>query len=186
MISNKPKPLMPHAGRTRVLVVDDCLDIVRVFAKVLKSAGFEVATARDGFEALGIASEFQPNVMLLDIGLPDIDGFEVASRLRADSKFKATILIAFTAIAADDYRSRAKAVGFDHYLVKPVSFAELLSVLVEGRPDTPLDPMIGHWHHGPIRRRDRDSPASSPAARRASSSGPACRASPTIIHETRV
>jgi DNA-binding response OmpR family regulator len=119
-------------GGTRVLIVEDYLDTARVCAKMLQLSGFEVATASDGFEALRIAFEFEPSIMLLDIGLPDIDGFEVARRLRADSKLKAMTLIAFTAFASDESRSRAKAAGFDHYLAKPIPFAELLSALVHG------------------------------------------------------
>jgi DNA-binding response OmpR family regulator len=102
-------------------------------AKMLRSAGFEVAIAADGFEALKISSEFEPSVVLLDIGLPDIDGFEVARRLRADAKFESVILVAFSAYGSEESRARAKESGFDHFVVKPVSFAELLSVLVEGR-----------------------------------------------------
>ena len=116
-----------------MLVVDDYLDTARVCAKMLRSAGFVVETAADGFEALKISSEFEPNVMLLDIGLPDIDGFEVARRLRADTKFKSTVLIAFSAFGSEELRSRAMETGFDHFVVKPVSFAELLAVLVHGR-----------------------------------------------------
>jgi CheY-like chemotaxis protein len=71
--------------------------------------------------------------MLLDIGLPDIDGFEVARRLRADAKLKAITLIAFTAYVSEESRSRAKAAGFDHYLPKPIPFAALLSALL--RPE---------------------------------------------------
>jgi DNA-binding response OmpR family regulator len=120
--------------RARVLVVDDCTDIAFYCAKMLQSAGFEVAIAHDGCEALRIAFEFQPTVTVLDIGLPDIDGFEVGRRLRADAKFKSMTLIAFTAYASEEARSHARSVGFDYYLVKPVPFAELLSVLVDGRP----------------------------------------------------
>ncbi len=127
----------PREG-TRVLVVEDYLDTTRVCAKMLELAGFQVATASDGFAALKVASEFQPSIMLLDIGLPDIDGFEVARRLRADANFKALTLIAFTAFGSDDYRSRAKDVGFDYYIVKPVLFQELLALLVDGRPDALL------------------------------------------------
>ena len=123
--------------RTRVLVVDDYPDTAHVCARMLQSAGFEVATAPDGFEALRLACDFQPSIMLLDIGLPDIDGFEVARRLRADSKFKAMTIIAFTAYPSEEFRSRAESVGFDYYLVKPVPVAELLSLLVDGRPAKP-------------------------------------------------
>jgi CheY-like chemotaxis protein len=68
---------------------------------------------------------------LLDIGLPDIDGFEVARRLRADAKFKAMTLIAFTAFASEKARSRANEGDFDHFLVKPMPFADLLTVPVD-------------------------------------------------------
>ena len=93
----------PEAAR--VLVVDDCCDTAYICAKVLRSAGFEVVTAFDGFEALKVASEFLPRVTLLDIGLPDIDGFEVGRRLRADCKLKKMTLVALTAFASDDAQS---------------------------------------------------------------------------------
>jgi CheY-like chemotaxis protein len=73
---------------TRVLVVDDCSETAHVCSKLLQLSGFEVAIAFNGFEALKIAAEFQPRITLLDTGLPDIDGFEVARRLRAAAKFK--------------------------------------------------------------------------------------------------
>jgi DNA-binding response OmpR family regulator len=116
---------------TRVLVVDDCSDTAHVCAKLLRLSGFDVAVALGGFEALKVASEFQPRITLLDIGLPDIDGFEVARRLRADAKFKTMTLIAFTAFASDKARSRANEGDFDHFLVKPMPFADLLTLLVE-------------------------------------------------------
>jgi two-component system, chemotaxis family, CheB/CheR fusion protein len=123
---------------SRVLVVDDCSDTAHVCAKLLRLSGFEVAVALGGFEALRLASEFHPRVILLDFGLPDIDGFEVARRLRADAKFKEMTLIAFTAFASDKARARANEGDFDHFLVKPMPFADLLKLLVEvtvTRPD---------------------------------------------------
>jgi DNA-binding response OmpR family regulator len=116
---------------TRVLVVDDCSDTAHVCARLLRLSGFEVAVALGGFEALRLASEFQPHITLLDIGLPDIDGFEVARRLRADAKLKAMTLIAFTAFASEKTRSRATEGDFDHFLVKPMAFADLLALLVD-------------------------------------------------------
>ena len=114
----------------RVLVVDDCCDTAYICAKVLRSAGFEVVTAFDGFEALKVASEFLPRVTLLDIGLPDIDGFEVGRRLRADGKLKTMTLVALTAFASDDTRSRAMGGDFDYFLVKPIPIADLLDLVV--------------------------------------------------------
>ena len=116
---------------TRVLVVDDCSDTAHVCARLLRLSGFDVAVALSGFEALKIATEFQPRITLLDIGLPDIDGFEVARRLRADAKFKTMTLIAFTAFASEETRSRADDGDFDHFLVKPLPFADLLALLGE-------------------------------------------------------
>jgi DNA-binding response OmpR family regulator len=123
----------PHEkpSGTRVLVVDDCSDTAHVCAKLLRLSGFEVAIALSGFEALRLASEFHPRITLLDIGLPDIDGFEVARRLRADAKFKAMTLIAFTAFASEKARSRANDGDFDHFLVKPMPFAGLLALMTE-------------------------------------------------------
>lgn len=116
---------------TRVLVVDDCSDTAHVCARMLRLSGFDVAVALGGFEALRVASEFQPRVTLLDIGLPDIDGFEVARRIRADARSKTMTLIAFTAFASEKTRSRADEGDSDHFLVKPMPFAELLALLLK-------------------------------------------------------
>jgi DNA-binding response OmpR family regulator len=116
---------------TRVLIVDDCCDTAHACAKLLRLAGFEVATAFDGFEALRLASEFHPRITLLDIGLPDIDGFEVARRLRADARFKTMTLIAFTAFGSEEMRSRANEGDFDRFLFKPMPSADLLAVLLD-------------------------------------------------------
>jgi DNA-binding response OmpR family regulator len=116
---------------TRVLVVDDCSDTAHVCARLLRLSGFDVAIALSGFEALRLATEFQPRIILLDIGLPDIDGFEVARRLRAAAKFKTMTLIAFTAFASETTRARANEGDFDHFLVKPMPFADLLTLLAE-------------------------------------------------------
>jgi CheY-like chemotaxis protein len=113
----------------RVLVVDDQPDIVRTCAFLLRQAGFEVQTASSGYDALKQVREFDPQVVLLDIGLPDIDGCEVARRLRADATLHATTLIAITAYGTDDDRRFAQASGFDHLMVKPVPFETLLSIV---------------------------------------------------------
>jgi CheY-like chemotaxis protein len=113
----------------RVLVVDDQPDIVRTCAYLLRDAGFEVQTATSGYEALKQVREFHPQVVLLDIALPDIDGCEVARRLRSDTTLQPTTLIAITAYGSDDDRRFAKAAGFDCLVVKPVPFDTLLSVV---------------------------------------------------------
>jgi len=115
--------------RVRVLVVDDSLDIVRTCAVLLQFAGFEVRTAANGHDALKVAAEFRPQITLLDIGLPDLDGYEVARRLRADLTQQMMTLIATTAYGGAEDRRRAKAAGFDHHLVKPLHFYNLLSLI---------------------------------------------------------
>jgi two-component system CheB/CheR fusion protein len=96
---------------------------------LLRESGFEVATALNGLDALKLVDEFRPRVTLLDIGLPDLDGYEVARRLRADISLSMMPLIAITAYGAEENRQMAKAVGFDEFLVKPVLFYNLLSVI---------------------------------------------------------
>jgi CheY-like chemotaxis protein len=113
----------------RVLVVDDSLAIVRTCARLLQYAGFEVRTASNGRDALKVASEFHPQVALLDLGLPGLDGCEVARRLRADPALPMMILIAITAYGTEEDRRQAKAAGFDHHLVKPAHFYDLLSLM---------------------------------------------------------
>jgi DNA-binding response OmpR family regulator len=115
--------------RGRVLVVDDALDIVRTSAVLLRYAGFEVRTASSGHEALKVAAEFHPQIALLDVGLPDLDGYEIARRLRADRTLPMMTLIAITAYGREEDRMKAKAAGFDHHLVKPVHFNNLLSLI---------------------------------------------------------
>jgi len=113
----------------RVLVVDDNRNFAHACAKMIQLAGFEVRTAFDGFEAIMIAAEFQPNITLLDIGLPDIDGYEVARQLRSDMTLQAMTIIAVSSYGHDEACQQAKATEFNHYLVEPVRFAELHPLL---------------------------------------------------------
>ena len=134
-----------HAGTdrmlegVRVLVVDDNRELAIVNARLLQLAGFEVRTVFEGFEALRVASEFHPSITLLDINLPDIDGYEVARRLRSDITLQAMTIIAVTAYGHEEARQQAKAIGFNHYLVKPVAFADLRSLLIADLLRAPTD-----------------------------------------------
>ncbi len=115
--------------KVRVLVVDDSPDIRHTCALLLQHLGFDVRTASNGHDALRVAAEFHPRVALLDIGLPDLDGYEVARRIRADLTLQMMTVIAITAYGNEENRRRAKAAGFDHYLVKPVHLHDLLLVI---------------------------------------------------------
>jgi PAS domain S-box-containing protein len=118
-----------HASGRRVLVVDDSLDVVTILSDFLTWKGFVVEVASSGAAALEAARTFRPDAMLLDIGLPTIDGYEVARRLRSDPSFAATRLIALTGYGQQADRERAYAAGFQHHLVKPVDFTQLLAHL---------------------------------------------------------
>jgi signal transduction histidine kinase/CheY-like chemotaxis protein len=112
-----PEAGTPHPAR--VLVVDDNHDAAHSVADLLALSGHEVRTAADGREALTVAEHFSPEVVVLDIGLPILDGYEVAARLRTMDGTRAALLLALTGYGQQDDRERAAAAGFDHHFVKP-------------------------------------------------------------------
>lgn len=113
----------------RVLVVDDNVDTANGMARLLRFSGHEVRVAHNGKEALEVAREHRPEVMLLDIGLPGMDGYEVAKQLRAEEWSKDSVLIAVSGYGEEQARDRSKAAGFHHHLVKPVNFDTILALL---------------------------------------------------------
>jgi signal transduction histidine kinase/CheY-like chemotaxis protein len=113
----------------RVLVVDDNLDSVATLALLLKECGHDVRTAYDGPAALEAALDYRPNVVLLDIGLPGLDGFEVAKRLRQQPALQNTVLVAMTGYGAQSDLQRSFEAGFDHHLVKPGDIGKVLQIL---------------------------------------------------------
>jgi CheY-like chemotaxis protein len=107
--------------RCRVLVVDDSRDAATSLARLLvRHWNQEVRTAHDGHEALELAREFGPEMILLDIGLPGLDGYEVARRLRQREAHGETLLVALTGYGQDEDRRKSQEAGFDMHLVKPV------------------------------------------------------------------
>jgi CheY-like chemotaxis protein len=124
-----------QAGRVRrVLVVDDNEDTVLGFLMLLTNYGHEVRTATNGITAVQFAEEFQPDVMLLDIGLPGLNGYEVARKVRKQPHGKDIVLIALTGYGQDSDRQTSLEAGFDHHLVKPVQFDQLLQILTTLEP----------------------------------------------------
>jgi PAS domain S-box-containing protein len=118
-------PLQSVAGQRRVLVVEDNQDIRESSCKLLSLAGFEVKGVSTGAEALEVAPAFGPNVVLLDVGLPGLSGYDVARRLRDLPQFVSTVLIAITGYDTAEARALSAAAGFDHHICKPVNFDEL-------------------------------------------------------------
>jgi CheY-like chemotaxis protein len=113
----------------RVLVIEDNIDAAQSLAMLLRLRGHEVQMAHDGIGALGIAAAFQPEVVLLDIGLPGLDGFEVARRLRASAGTRGAMLVAITGYGQEEYRRRSSEAGFDRHLVKPIDLQALEEIL---------------------------------------------------------
>jgi len=113
----------------RVLVVDDNLDNVESISMLLRVLGHEVETATDGLQALEVTRTFRPDVVLLDIGLPNLDGYEVAARIRAEQDGAPIRLVAVTGWSRDDEPMRVKKAGFDHHLTKPVDPKRLESII---------------------------------------------------------
>ena len=122
-----------HAARSgaprRVLVVDDNQDAAHALRLLLESDGHQVLVASDGPGGLAMAREHRPDAVLLDIGLPKLNGYEIAKRIRADPAIKATMLVAVTGYGQMQDRALASAAGFDHHLVKPVEFKALQELL---------------------------------------------------------
>jgi CheY-like chemotaxis protein len=112
----------------KALVVEDNADSAAVFSKFLITLGYAVEIARNGTEALTVAASFAPNVVLIDIGLPGIDGWQVARALRRASGAKA-LLIAVTGRSADKDLLQSRQAGFDHHLTKPLDYDALRSML---------------------------------------------------------
>jgi two-component system CheB/CheR fusion protein len=129
----KPPEMTPvmasGAVQRRVLIVEDNQDIRESSCEALAMAGFEVAAAATGVEALEKAPAFRPNAVLLDVGLPDLTGYDVARRLRENPQFASTLLIALTGYDNPEARALSSAAGFDHHLCKPVDFDELARLL---------------------------------------------------------
>ena len=105
---------------SRILVVDDNVDTARGMARLLKLLGHDVQTAHDGPSALDAARTLRPEFVLLDIGLPGMDGYEVARRLRRGGVLQGAVIIAVSGYGQDEDRRRSREAGFDHHLVKPV------------------------------------------------------------------
>ena len=129
-------PQLP-ATRCRVLVVDDNVDSVDSLATLLRMMGHEVDTASDGMAALTKADAFRPDVAILDIGLPRVNGYDVAKQIREQPWAKDVVLVALTGWGQDQHRRLSEEAGFNHHLTKPVEFDVLQQILAAADNDLP-------------------------------------------------
>jgi two-component system CheB/CheR fusion protein len=115
-------------------VVDDNVDAAESLSRLLRLQAHEVRVAYDGLAALVVARDMNPDVVLLDIGLPKMDGLEVAKSLRARGDGPRPLLVAMTGFGQSEDRARTAAAGFDHHLTKPVDPKQLQSLMQTARP----------------------------------------------------
>jgi two-component system CheB/CheR fusion protein len=136
------EPPRPAAGKParkvaaiprRVLVVDDNVDSADMVALLLKLSGHQVRLAHSGPDALTAAEDFLPELILLDIGLPGMNGYEVARRLRQQPQFAETVLAALTGYGQESDRQRSKEAGFDLHYVKPLAPKTLEALVADPR-----------------------------------------------------
>jgi CheY-like chemotaxis protein len=127
---SKPQVSVVSKHGLRVLIIDDNLDMARGMAALLKRLSHEVWTAHDGAAGLEAARSYRPEVILLDIGLPGMDGFLVAEQIRREAFGKEMRIIAVTGYGQEEARQQALSSGFDHFVTKPVDYATLMSLMV--------------------------------------------------------
>lgn len=116
----------------RVLVVEDNLDSVRALSALIADMGHSVSYAINGYAALEIGRKFKPDVAILDLGLPGMDGYELARAMKQDAAFVNTRLIALTAYGDEHHRQRSMAAGCELHLLKPIPAQVLFDVLEKG------------------------------------------------------
>lgn len=133
--SDAPSEGEPCEGK-RLLLVEDNDGIRRMLARTLQLKGFEVETAGNGVEALAQLEDFPAEIAVIDIGLPDLNGYELAGRIRQTEQHKNMLLVALTGYGQYRDRAKAKAAGFDIHLVKPVDPVELMRAIQSYRLDT--------------------------------------------------
>jgi PAS domain S-box-containing protein len=121
----------------RLLLVDDSVDAATLLAMVLEADGYDVRVAHEGKQALEVAAQFEPEIVLLDLGLPGMDGFQLAREMRKLAHTANALLVAVTGYGQAADRLRSQEAGFDHHLVKPVSADEIQRVIASRFPNTP-------------------------------------------------
>lgn len=121
----------------RVVVIDDDRDVADSLAMLLELLGCDVKTAYSGTAGVSLVTDFAPSVVFLDLGMPDINGFETARRIRAEPAGQQTLLIALTGWGQDADKRRTREAGFDRHLVKPADISALEEILTSADEEPP-------------------------------------------------
>jgi CheY-like chemotaxis protein len=121
--------------RCPILVVDDHPDSVAVLERLLQMEGHEVRTAANGMDALKTVSGFHPRIVILDLGMPKLDGYDACAIIRNFPWGKEAVIIALTGQTEEEARKRSAKVGFDHHLTKPVEMAALRAIIAQAETE---------------------------------------------------
>ncbi|MGN6547694.1 MAG: ATP-binding protein, partial [Aureliella sp.] len=127
---NEPKPQVAQANKCRIVVADDNVDAAKSLTMLLSFKGHDVRTAYDGLAAVELAENFRPDLMLVDIGMPKMNGYDAARTIRGKTWGSSTVLVALTGWGQEDDKRRAAEAGFDHHFTKPVDLGALESLLI--------------------------------------------------------
>jgi PAS domain S-box-containing protein len=131
---HNPDQAVRELTRHRILIIDDNADAAESLAVLLQTEGYDVRTASDGMTGIRLANKFSPEAIILDIGLPDMTGYEVAETIRRSQKLgRSTLLIALTGWGQQQDKNDAAQAGFDFHFTKPVDLKRLLMVLIDGQ-----------------------------------------------------
>lgn len=129
--ASAPAPAMPTFAGLSVLVVEDNADSAEILTELIELTGASVRTAHDGETALELGAQLEPSVILLDVGLPGMSGYEVAQQARRTPWGARAFIVALTGWGSPDDRARSKEAGFDRHLVKPVDPQALIALIAE-------------------------------------------------------
>jgi len=130
-IAVQEEPEVQPARQITVMVVDDSITVRRVTSRLLERHNMNVVTAKDGVEAIALLQETRPDVMLLDIEMPRMDGFEVARHVRNNAETAKLPIVMITSRTGEKHRERARSLGVDQYLGKPYQEDELLDTIFD-------------------------------------------------------
>lgn len=129
---------VPPTGGRRILVADDDQDSAESLAMLFQMMGHDVRSALNGLEAVDVAANFRPDLIVLDIGMPGLNGYEVCRRIRQQPWAQAVVIAALTGWTRDEDKDRSQEAGFDHYLVKPIDPQALTDLVgrISGQNET--------------------------------------------------
>jgi len=127
--ADRPADLTQSSNRPRVLIVDDHADAALVLSRLLESSGFETRTAHSGVEGMQQFSSFKPQAVLLDLGMPQMNGFEVCRQIRQASGSAGVLIVIISGYLQDEDKARAMDAGANYYFVKPADPAKLLALI---------------------------------------------------------